>query len=84
MPVTSAQQSSANSFVPTAVRNSPTASQVPQGPGPNAGRLSSLAPPAAETVLLRAPTGEVAPKPASEAPHWIALGAQPVQQGVGA
>lgn len=36
MPVTSAQQASANSFVPTAVRNSPTASQVPQGPGPYA------------------------------------------------
>ncbi len=34
MPVTPSQQSSANSFVPTAVRNSPTASQVPQGPGP--------------------------------------------------
>jgi hypothetical protein len=32
-------------------------------------------------VTLRAPTGEVTQKPASEAPHWIALGAQPVQQG---
>jgi hypothetical protein len=36
MPVTPAQQSSANSFVPNAVRNSPTASQVSQAPGPYA------------------------------------------------
>lgn len=36
IPVTAAQQSSANSFVPTAVRNSPTASQVSQAPGPYA------------------------------------------------
>ena len=36
IPATAAQQSAANSFVPTAVKNSPTASQVPQGPGPYA------------------------------------------------
>jgi hypothetical protein len=51
----------------------------------NPGSVSSLAPQApasaSQMVTLRAPTGEVTQKPASEAPHWIALGAQPVQQG---
>ncbi len=51
----------------------------------NPGSVSSLAPSApssaSQMVTLRAPTGEVTQKPASEAPHWIALGAQPVQQG---
>ncbi len=59
----------------------------------NLGSVSSLAPPSTTTpvldshltsnqmVTLRAPTGETTQKPASEAPHWIALGAQPVQQG---
>ena len=48
----------------------------------NPGSVSSLAPSASQQmVTLRAPTGETTQKPASEAPHWIALGAQPVQQG---
>ncbi len=79
-PGTAAQQSAADAFVPNAVQSNPALSAVPQGPGPNAGTISSLAP-SAQMVTLRAPTGEMAQKPAAEAQHWISLGAQPVQQG---
>jgi hypothetical protein len=67
--------------VPGSASSGPNSFKVVSNPG----SVSSLAPSApasaSQMVTLRAPTGEVTQKPASEAPHWIALGAQPVQQG---
>ncbi len=67
--------------VPGSASSGPNSFKVVSNPG----SVSSLAPQApasaSQMVTLRAPTGEVTQKPASEAPHWIALGAQPVQQG---
>jgi hypothetical protein len=74
------QSAAAAPVAPGSAATGPNSFKVVSNPG----SVSSLAPPQSATqqmVTLRAPTGETTQKPASEAPHWIALGAQPVQQG---
>ncbi len=81
------QSATAAPVAPGSASSGPNSFKVVPQPTANTGTLASLAATnaspgsASGMVTLRAPTGEVTQKPASEAPHWIALGAQPVQQG---